>query len=90
MDQRQKKILDQLWEEPSEEVLHVQELEDELNVLEQQVFEIARQLPDAQRTIIEGFLYSTAELELYTVVQAYKKGKELGIEIGKHQNMPLY
>ena len=90
MDDRTKRIRDQLWEEPSERELRIRELEEQISVLEPEVEAILKGLPDAERTLLEGYLYGLAELELYTVVQAYRRGKELGERIGRNYHKPLY
>lgn len=90
MDIRLKNIRRQLCREPTEQELRLQELEEELCIQETRVMEIIRELPDEKRTILEGYLCSSAELELHTVVQAFQQGKKLGEEIGRNYHMPLY
>lgn len=90
MNNRMRQMIDQLWEQPDEDELHVRELEDQLSALEPQVQAILQGLPDGERTVLEGFIYGTAELELYTVAQAYKRGRKIGEEIGKNKHRPLY
>ena len=90
MDDRLSQLRNQLWEESSERELRIRELEEELYGLELRVYEITQALPPEQRSVVEGYIYAMAELEMYTVTQAFKRGKELGEQIGKNKDMPLY
>ncbi|MBQ8579190.1 MAG: hypothetical protein IJ448_00660 [Oscillospiraceae bacterium] len=78
MNKRYREVLRQLTEEPSEEERYIRELEEKTLRLEPLVQDILESLPDNQRTILEGYIYAQAELELYAVVLTFKNGKRLG------------
>lgn len=78
MNKRYREVLRQLTEEPSEEERYIRELEEKTLRLEPLVQDVLESLPDNQRTILEGYIYAQAELELYAVVLAFKNGKRLG------------
>ena len=86
MDDRMKKIREELTAEPSERELYIMELEGQLSVLESEVRRILDHLDPGEKTTLEGYLFSMAELEWHTVVQAFQRGKELGIRIGESRN----
>lgn len=83
MREKRNTLRNQLQREPLELEQRVRELEEELLRTEPKVFEITQSLPYEQRMIVEGFIYDTAELEMYTVIQAYKRGREQGEALGR-------
>lgn len=52
MNDRMRQMIDQLWDEPDEDELHVRELEEQLCTLEPQVQSILQRLPDGERTYL--------------------------------------
>ena len=90
MEGRLQEIRKQLWEEPSQRELHIMELEEQIGAMEPRVQALVKSLPDAERILLEGYLYALSELELYTVTQEYKRGRELGEQIGRNYHKPLY
>ena len=86
MDDRMKEIRDQLYENPSERELYIMELEEQIRALEPALVQIKERLCEADRMMLEGYILGIAELEWHTVVQAYRRGKELGIRIGESRS----
>ena len=83
MDERAKEIRRQLGSDFLERELHIRELEEQISLLHPQIEQLLDTLSEADRTILEGYLFSIAELEMYTINHAFRRGKELGIQIGK-------
>ena len=86
MDDRMQEIRDQLYENPSERELYIMELEEQIRALEPALAQIKERLCEADRMTLEGYILAIAELEWHTVVQAYRRGKELGIRIGQSRS----
>ena len=71
-----KRIYGRLWSEPDENEQHILELQEECDCLEQQLIKAAKNLPGEIEKLIERYIYSREELELYSVTKAYKAGQK--------------
>ena len=89
MGEERNRICKWLWEEVSEEELRLMELEEQCTRLRNRVLEIAKGLSDDQRIAIEGYIYSEAEWEMYSLFQAYEQGRK-SEEMDKNRHKPLY
>ena len=78
MVDRLNEVYGQLWPEPSQTELRVMELQDECARLEQRLMDAAEELPDEIKMLINSYILTRAEMELYSVVQAYKSGRKIG------------
>ena len=82
MDDRIKEIRKLLGNDLPEREMHIRELEEQISQLHPKLEQILDTLSYEDRTTLEGYLFSIAELELYTVNHAFRRGKALGIQIG--------
>ena len=78
MTDKLNQIYAQLWPEPSETELRIMELQDECAHLEQQLFDVAENLPYEVKVLIESYIHERAELELHSITQAFKAGRQIG------------
>lgn len=78
MTDKLNQLYDQLWPEPSDLELRVMELREECADLEQRLLDAAGSLPYETKMLIESYIYTRAELELYSVNQAFKAGRKIG------------
>lgn len=54
---------------------YIVQLEEQLLELETPVLEMMERLPDRDRAVLDSYFYAMRELQLYGMVQAYKKGR---------------
>lgn len=71
-------IYGRLWPDPSETERYVLEKQEACAHLEQKLLEAAESLPKETRDLITSYIYAREELELCSVVQAYKAGQKTG------------
>ena len=78
MTNRLNRIYDQLWPEPSETELRVMELRVECADLEQRLLDASDSLPYEIKALIDSFIDTRAELEIYSLEQAFQSGRKVG------------
>lgn len=71
-------VYNELWSEPSEHELRIMELQESCADLERRLLALAETLPYESKALIESYIYNRAELELYSVTQAFKTGRKQG------------
>ena len=78
MDKMLNQLYDQLWPEPSETELRVMELRVECADLEQQLLDAAETLPYETKALVDSYILTRAELEIYSLKQAFQAGRKIG------------
>ena len=78
MTNKLKEVYKQLWPIPSEKELRIMELEEDCAYLEQQLLDVAENLPYETKALIESYIYNRAELELHNITRAFQVGQQFG------------